>query len=355
MKPSSRLLQSLSALEHVSLRSKSTSFIGLGRMGYEMAYNLFSKQYANAQDAQFIVCDALPESAQNFCTSFLANFPGAKIAIASNPEEATLASQVIVTMLPSSPQVRTVYNEGIIPTLSKLSSVASSSHNTLCIDSTTLDVNVAREVAKDVIATNAQMVDAPVSGGVTGAKAATLSFLVGGTEEAFGVSLPFLSHMGQRIIHCGPSGAGLGAKICNNLILGVEQIVVGEAMLLGEKLGLDPAILASVISSSTGGCWSVSVNNPVPKSLPEKSPPCERDFEGGFATALMLKDMSLATNIASASGSPLPLGEAAESLYAQVIKEEPELARKDFSSVYRYLSKAAAQGRKVSIGKEESR
>lgn len=145
--------------------------------------------------------------------------------------------------------------------------------------------------------------------GVTGATAGTLSFLVGGTEESYQLALPILTHMGARIIHCGPSGAGLAAKICNNvqsnlfappfltflrvsilqLVLGVEQIVVAEAMLLGEKLGLDPAVLASVINSSTGGCWASSVNNPVPLSLPGKSPPCERDYEGGFATNLMLK------------------------------------------------------------------
>jgi 3-hydroxyisobutyrate dehydrogenase len=125
--------------------------------------------------------------------------------------------------------------------------------------------------------------------GVTGAKAGTLAFLVGGTEGAFELSQPILTHMGNRIIHCGPSGAGLGAKICNNLVLGVQQIVVGEAMLLGQKLGLDPRILAGVINSSTGGCWASSVNNPVPYSLADKSPPCERNYEGGFATALMLK------------------------------------------------------------------
>ena len=100
---------------------------------------------------------------------------------------------------------------------------------------------------------------------------------------------PILAHMGKRIIHCGPSGAGLVAKICNNLVLGVEQVVVAEAMLLGQRMGLDPAVLAGVINSSTGACWSSSVNNPVPGALPEKSPPCERDYEGGFATALMLK------------------------------------------------------------------
>ena len=141
--------------------------------------------------------------------------------------------------------------------------------------------------------------------GVAGAKAGTLSFLVGGSEEAFKLSSPILSLMGQRIIHCGPSGAGLAAKICNNvgpiirvginiliwiqMMLGVQQIVAAEAMLLGQKLGLDPAVLTSVITSSTGGCWSLSVNNPVPNALPDKSPPCERDYEGGFVTQLMLK------------------------------------------------------------------
>lgn len=125
--------------------------------------------------------------------------------------------------------------------------------------------------------------------GVTGAQAGTLSFLVGGGETPFLQARPILELMGRRIIHCGSSGAGLGAKICNNLVLGVQQIVVGEAMLLGRKLGLDPAVLAGVINSSTGSCWASSVNNPVPSSLPDKTPPCEKDYEGGFATALMLK------------------------------------------------------------------
>ena len=200
-----------------------------------------------------------------------------------------LASSTVVTMLPSSPHVRNVYAEedGIIPALETLprEDIAS----TLCIDSTTLDVDVARAVAADVQAMGASMVDAPVSGGVSGAKAATLSFLVGGPKPAFKLASPLLTHMGQRVIYCGESGSGLVAKICNNLILGVQQIVVAEAMLLGQKLGLDPKVLASVVNSSTGACWSSSVNNPVPGALTDKSPPCERDYEGGFATSLMLK------------------------------------------------------------------
>lgn len=125
--------------------------------------------------------------------------------------------------------------------------------------------------------------------GVTGAQAATLSFLVGGTEKEYEAVRTVLSLMGKRIIHCGPSGAGLAAKICNNLVLGVEQIVVAEAMLLGQRLGLKADVLAGVINSSTGGCWASAVNNPVAGALPGSSPPCEREYEGGFATSLMLK------------------------------------------------------------------
>jgi len=331
-------------------RTKSISFIGLGRMGSEMAFNLFSKKLAEANDSQFLICDAVSDNARSFRENFLTQFPGAQIRIATTPEEAVRAAQTVITMLPSSPQVQTVYTQssGIIPTLQSLPDRAA--RDTLCIDSTTLDVKVARDVAREVNRTGAQIVDAPVSGGVTGAKAGTLSFLVGGTEHAFQLAELILAHMGKRIIHCGPSGAGLGAKICNNLVLGVQQIVVAEAMLLGQKLGLDPAVLAGVINNSTGGCWSSSVNNPVPSALSGKSPPCERDYEGGFATALMLKDMGLATHVANLSGSPLPLGEAAERIYEDVLKRQPELARKDFSSVYQYLSQAPQDGKKVHLG-----
>ncbi|OJA19684.1 hypothetical protein AZE42_06947 [Rhizopogon vesiculosus] len=334
MRPSTRVLQ---FLERQAVRQKSTAFIGLGRMGSEMAFNLFSKKFAESPDEHFVVCDALPTSATVFRRNFLAQFPEAQIDVVHTPEEAVYASQTVVTMLPSSPQVKSVYSEanGVITALQSLGGAESA--YSLFIDSTTLDVEVARSVAVDVIRTGAQMVDAPVSGGVTGAKAGTLSFLVGGSEGAFDISQPILTYMGKRIIHCGPSGAGLGAKICNNLVLGVQQIVVAEAMLLGQKLGLDPAILAGVINSSTGGCWASSVNNPVPRSLLDKSPPCERNYEGGFATALMLKDMLLATDIAASTDSPLPMGVSARDFYTETLKHQPDLAQKDFSSVYKHL------------------
>lgn len=193
-------------------------------------------------------------------------------------------------MLPSSPHVRQVYateSGGIIPALRSLPQDEATA--TFCIDSTTLDVEVARNIAKEVHSAGATMVDAPVSGGVAGAKAGTLSFLVGGTKEAYDRASPILSRMGKKIMYCGPSGAGLAAKICNNMVLGVQQIAVAEAMLLGQKLGLEPSVLAGVINNATGACWASSVNNPVPGALPDKEPPCTRDFEGGFATSLMLK------------------------------------------------------------------
>ncbi|KAJ7756839.1 3-hydroxyisobutyrate dehydrogenase [Mycena maculata] len=331
MRASLRCLQSV----RLAMRPNSTSFIGLGRMGSEMAYNLFSKQLAQKPESRFVVCDALPQSALSFCQTFTATFPGANIEIVDTPEEATLASKMLITMLPSSSHVQAVYGTGIIPTLRNLP--ADLAKQTLCIDSTTLDVTVSRQITLEVIATGASMVDAPVSGGVTGAKAATLAFLVGGTEPSFQAVHPVLSLMGQRIVHCGPQGAGLAAKICNNLILGVQQIVVAEAMILGQKLGLDPAVLTSVVGSSTGSCWSMTVNNPVQSALPDKSPPCERDYEGGFASVLMEKDMGLATSLATQTETALPLGDAARKLYSLMIEQQPDLARKDFSSIYRFL------------------
>jgi len=306
-------------------------------MGSEMAYNLFSKRIAESSDFRFVVCDAVPEAAARFTDNFRKQFHAANISVATNLEEATRASGTIITMLPSSPHVRQVYldSRGIVPTLRSLSPVDAS--DTLCIDSTTLDVQVGRDVAAEVHSVGAGMVDAPVSGGVTGAKAGTLSFLVGGNKQSFGRASPILALMGQRIIHCGPAGSGLAAKICNNLMLGVEQIVAAEAMLLGQRLGLEPAVLASVINNSTGACWSSSVNNPVPGALPDKSPPCERGFEGGFATELMIKDLGLAMEISRGSGSRVPLAEAAERVYVEAVKRYPELSKKDFSSVYRYL------------------
>ncbi|GBE82381.1 3-hydroxyisobutyrate dehydrogenase [Sparassis latifolia] len=341
MRPTQRLLQVLTASPQ---RPRTIGFIGLGRMGSPMAHNLLERTFIESVgNARFVVCDARTATADAFVADFATEFPRVEVIVASSPADTVLASETVITMLPSTPHVRNVYSEagGIIPALRSLPPDAVRS--TMCIDSTTLDVDVAREVSAAVHSIGATMVDAPVSGGVTGAKAGTLSFLVGGTKVEFGRASPTLTLMGKNIIYCGGSGAGLVAKICNNLVLGVQQIVVAEAMLLGQRLGLDAKVLASVINSSTGACWSSSVNNPVPGALPDKSPPCEQDYEGGFATRLMLKDLGLASDVADSVGSPLALGELAEQIYGDVVREDPELMDKDFSSVYRYLRLAANQ------------
>ncbi|EKM55634.1 uncharacterized protein PHACADRAFT_256396 [Phanerochaete carnosa HHB-10118-sp] len=340
MRSTARLLNAVSHAVDGS-RARTTGFIGLGHMGYEMAYNLFSRTLVESGgSARFVVCDARQESATQFVNNFHNHFPGAKIEVLSSPANVARASQTVLTVLPSSPQVNEVYMMnagGIVPGLRSLSFEEISS--TFCIDSTTLDVKLARDVSKHVHETGASMVDAPVSGGVTGAKAGTLSFLVGGTEDEFRRAEPVLAHMGKKIIHCGPSGSGLAAKICNNMILGVQQLVVAEAMLLGTKFGLDAAVLAGVINSSTGACWASSVNNPVPGALPDKQPPCTRDYEGGFATRLMHKDMDLALHLARELGVKTVMGVDALMLYEAFMKRVPELATKDFSSVYTAYSK----------------
>jgi len=309
-------------------------------MGYEMAMNLWKKRFVpgGVHTGEMVVCDSREEVSRRF----VQEAGGERVNFVRTPHEAVFSSSTIITMLPSSPHVRSVYQESPQSILAALRELPiGEAKKTLCIDSTTCHVNTAQEVATSVNELAASMIDAPVSGGVTGAKAATLSFLVGGPETPFAVASPILALMGGRIIHCGPSGAGLAAKICNNMILGVQQVVVAEAMLLGEKLGLDAKVLAGVINSSTGRCWASEVNNPVKDALEIKQgqlgAPCQRKFEGGFATALMLKDMGLATEVGRLTDGALPLGLAAEQIYAKMIEERPELADKDFSSVYSYL------------------
>ncbi|GJE86960.1 3-hydroxyisobutyrate dehydrogenase [Phanerochaete sordida] len=335
MRPSPRLLN---ALSHAAdgARARTTGFIGLGRMGYEMAYNLFSRTLVESGGAaRFVVCDAREQSATEFVNNFHTHFPGAKIEVMTSPADVVRASQTVLSMLPSSPEVKQTYTTGDGGILSGLRSLPSDDvSSTFCIDSTTLDVKAAKEVSASIHEAGASMVDAPVSGGTAGAKAGTLSFLVGGTEDEFRRVEPILAHMGKRIIHCGPSGSGLAAKICNNMILGVQQIVVAEAMLMGTKFGLDPAVLAGVINSSTGACWSSSVNNPVPGALPDKEPPCTRDYEGGFATRLMEKDLGLALGLVEEVDGVATMGAVAYEIYARVMEAWPQLATKDFSSVY---------------------
>ncbi|CCA75021.1 probable 3-hydroxyisobutyrate dehydrogenase, mitochondrial precursor [Serendipita indica DSM 11827] len=339
----------LHALSSGANRATTIGFIGLGRMGFEMATNLFTKTIVAHQTGSSIVCDVNQDATQTIISKMKEKFPEYEVIVAKSPAEVVSLSSTLVTMLPSSPQVKDSA-DAIVPALAKLAN----GEPTLLIDSTTLDIEVARDVAAKAEAAGAMMVDAPVSGGVSGARAGTLSFMVGGPQPSVTLAQPYLSLMGARSIHCGPSGSGLAAKICNNMILGVQQIVVAEGMLLGERMGLKPDVLAGVLNSSTGRCWSSEVNNPVPGALPNSSPPCTRDYDGGFATALMLKDMNLALQAASTFTSPLILGATAKDVYENVAKHGT-LAQKDFSVVYQVLKVAAeAQAAQATQAKDES-
>ncbi|KAG9014996.1 hypothetical protein FRB94_007068 [Tulasnella sp. JGI-2019a] len=335
---SSRGFSSTPPTPRLSDRDHAIAFVGLGAMGRQMATNLFSKTFTVDSNASFVVCDALPEAAHAFARSFQEQHPTAKIDVVRTPGEAARRAATVITMLPSSPQVNEVYlsTDGIFPSISRLRDGSETGLQTLAIDSTTLDVVTAKEVAEKVALAGVAMVDAPVSGGVVGATAGTLSFMVGGPKVTFDQAQPFLKKMGKNIVHCGDSGTGLAVKICNNLILGINQTAVAEAMLLGTSLGLSPALMTSVINNSTGRCWPSSVNNPVPGALPGQSPPCERDFKGGFASKLMLKDLNLALNAAKTVSVPLPLGSSSIQIYEEV-SQDAELAGRDFSVVFRWL------------------
>jgi 3-hydroxyisobutyrate dehydrogenase len=225
------------------------------------------------------------------------------VAIAGSGREAVEAADAVVTMLPAGKHVLSVWSD-ILP---------ATKPGTLVIDSSTIDVESARKAHGMASERGCLSLDAPVSGGVGGAKAATLTFMCGGAAEAFGRAEPILSKMGKRVVHCGEAGAGQAAKICNNMILGISMIGVCEAFVLAEKLGLSHQALFDVASASSGQCWSLTTYCPVPGPVPTS--PANGGYKPGFASALMLKDLKLAQEAAAASGATTPLGAAAAQLY----------------------------------------
>ena len=246
---------------------------------------------------------------------------------ASSPSELAANSDVIITMLPSSPHVDSVYTD----TSTGIMSVDCSGK--LFIDSSTIDPATSRRIADLANDAGASMVDAPVSGGVGGAEAGTLTFMVGGTDEAFSRASETLNHMGSNIVHCGDVGTGEVAKLCNNLILGISMAGVSEAMNLGKSLGIDTAKLASIINSSTGRCWSSDTYNPCPGVM--EGVPSSRGYTGGFGSALMLKDLGLALDAAKATGSPTPMGASSFQLYSLLCAHGN--GQKDFSAMFEFL------------------
>jgi 3-hydroxyisobutyrate dehydrogenase len=264
-------------------------FIGLGNMGGPMAANLVK---AGHKVIAFDLVEASRSQAKN---------DGA--AIADSAAAAVKDAEVVVTMLPAGKHVLAVWGD-VVPTMTK---------GTLIIDCSTIDVESAKQAHALAAKHGVASVDAPVSGGTGGAKGATLTFMCGGEERAFAAAKPVLEKMGKKIVHCGGAGAGQAAKICNNMILGISMIAVSEAFTLAEKLGLSHQALFDVASTSSGQCWSLTNYCPVPGPVPTS--PANNDYRPGFASALMVKDLTLAQDAAKAAGATTPLGKHAQEIY----------------------------------------
>jgi 3-hydroxyisobutyrate dehydrogenase len=250
------------------------------------------------------------------------------LTIAASSAAAVADADVVVTMLPAGKHVISVWSD-ILPGVKA---------GALIVDCSTIDVDSARNahaMAKDK---GLLSLDAPVSGGVGGAKGATLTFMVGGATEAFARGEPFLSEMGKRVVHCGEAGAGQAAKICNNMILGVSMIGVAEAFVLAEKLGLSHQALYDVASTSSGQCWSLTTYCPVPGPVPTS--PANNDYKPGFAAALMLKDLKLSQEAARSSGAATPMGSEAETLYS--LFNDAGHQGVDFSGIINFLRERSA-------------
>jgi 3-hydroxyisobutyrate dehydrogenase len=282
------------------------AFIGLGNMGAPMAINLVR---AGHDVAGFDLVPAALEHARS-----------GGVPITADAAAAVAGADVVLTMLPSGEHVLDAYRNGLI---------AAAAPNTLFIDSSTIDVADARAARDLVVAAGHRAIDAPVSGGVVGAEAGTLTFMVGAEGDDFATAEPILTVMGGRVVHCGGSGAGQAAKVCNNMILGVSMIAVCEAFVLGEKLGLTHEALFDVASAASGQCWALTTNCPVPGPVPAS--PANRDYQPGFAGALMAKDLGLALKAVEATGVAAELGPLAASIYQRFADEGG--AGKDFSAI----------------------
>jgi 3-hydroxyisobutyrate dehydrogenase len=265
-------------------------FIGLGNMGLPMAGNLVKAGHAVAG------FDLVRENLERAVARGITGQPSAPAAASE--------VDVVVTMLPAGKQVLEVYQAGL----------AAAQPGTLFIESSTIDVTSAASAHRLASEAGMLCLDAPVSGGVTGAEAASLTFMAGGTATAFAKAKPILEAMGRRVIHCGEAGAGQAAKICNNMMLGINMLGVSEAFTLAEKLGLSAKALFDVASASSGQSWALTSYCPVPGLVPTS--PANNNYKPGFASALMLKDLRLAQEAAAAAGATTPMGAAAAQLFA---------------------------------------
>jgi 3-hydroxyisobutyrate dehydrogenase len=287
-------------------------FIGLGNMGLPMAQSLIKAGH--------------PVCGYDLSAAALDKFSAAGGIAVRSLDVASMGVDLVITMLPAREQVREVY-------LGQGGVLASAAPGTLLVDCSTVDVETARAVAAAAKVNELEMLDAPVSGGVAGAQAATLTFMVGGGDKAFARAKPVLEGMGKSIVHAGAAGSGQAAKICNNMILGISMIAVCEAFVLAEKLGLDPHKLFEISSQSSGQCWSLTNYCPVPGLVPTS--PANHDYQPGFTAAMMLKDLMLAQDAARLTRAVAPLGAGATAVYQRFVDEGGGAV--DFSGIIRFL------------------
>lgn len=288
----------------------SIAFIGVGNMGGGMALNLAKAGHdVRAFD---LSADALARVSAGGCT------------VATSAVAAATGADAIITMLPAGSHVRAAYEGELF---------AAAGPDAILIDCSTIDVATAKSLGEAAAARGLAMVDAPVSGGTAAADGGTLTFMVGGPAEAFERARPYLEKMGKAVIHAGGAGMGQAAKICNNMILGATMIATAEAFVLAEKLGLDAQTFFDISSKASGQSWSMTSYCPVPGPVPTS--PANRDYQGGFAAALMLKDLKLAMAAAQGSGASVPMGADAASLYQLLVNNGG--GNSDFSSIIRLL------------------
>ena len=285
------------------------AFIGLGNMGGGMAANLIK---AGHEVRAFDLSEsALAAAREAGCTTF------------ATAKEACATAEAVVSMLPNGQIVKQVYWDDVI---------GHAPEGAILLDCSTIDVATAREVIAVTEAHNYQMVDAPVSGGIAAAAGGTLTFMVGGTAQAFARAEPILAAMGKAVIHAGDAGNGQAAKICNNMLLAIQMIGTCEAFAMAEKLGLDAQTFYDISSVSSGQCWSMTSYCPVPGVGPVT--PADNGYQGGFAAGLMLKDLRLAIDAAQKAGARVELGEHAQTIYEAFAKNN---AGMDFSGIIRTL------------------
>ncbi|NIJ18055.1 3-hydroxyisobutyrate dehydrogenase [Sphingobium vermicomposti] len=286
------------------------AFIGLGNMGGGMAANLLKNGYAvRAFDLSASALDKAREAGAVPCAS---------------AEDAVAGADAVVTMLPAGKHVDAVYNGSVF---------AAAKPDTILLDCSTIDVETARRTIAVAEEKGFAMVDAPVSGGIAAANGGALTFMVGGTDAAFHRAKPILSAMGKAVIHAGAAGNGQAAKICNNMLLGATMIATCEAFAMAQKIGLDPQIFYDISSVSSGQSWSMTSYCPLPGVGPDS--PADNGYEGGFAAALMLKDLKLAVEAAAAVNASVPMGSNAEALYQMLVNNGE--GAKDFSSIIQLL------------------